>query len=119
MSLITKSLGIGPLLCSRYSLTLRSNHVTIQSHRKVLESNFTNNHIIRHASYFKAARVSQFSQPLIVEDVKQRSLKQDEVRIGIYCCGINSIDVSNCSGELEPKPALPFIPGYEVNLSFE
>jgi len=68
----------------------------------------------RHASYFKAARVTEFGKDLVIEEVKQKSLKDDEVRIGIYCCGINSIDVSNCSGELEPVPKLPFTPGYEV-----
>jgi NADPH2:quinone reductase len=51
---------------------------------------------------------------LVLRDVNRKPLKTNQVRIGVYCCGINSIDVSNCAGELEPRPALPFIPGYEV-----
>lgn len=56
----------------------------------------------------------EFSAPLVISDIKRRPLKPNEVRVGVYCCGINSIDVSNCYGELAPKPPLPFVPGYEV-----
>jgi len=64
---------------------------------------------------YKAAFVKEFNKPLVVEETKRKSLKKDEVRIGVYACGINSVDVSNINGELEPKPTLPFVPGFEVS----
>ena len=70
----------------------------------------------RFASTFRAAVVKDFGKPLVIEPVKSPKLASDEVRISVYCCGINSLDVSNVNGELEPKPKLPFIPGYEVRL---
>ncbi|CAG7835161.1 unnamed protein product [Allacma fusca] len=70
--------------------------------------------VARFASTFKAAVVTEFGSPLVIKDIKQTTLKANDVRIGVYCCGINSIDVGNISGEIEPKPKLPFVPGYEV-----
>ena len=68
----------------------------------------------RFASTYKAAVVNQFNEPLVLKDMKQRTLKANEVRIGVYCCGINSLDIDMWKGEVEPKPALPFVPGFEV-----
>lgn len=75
----------------------------------------SSNHVrYRFASTYKAALVNEFKQPLVIGEVKRKALKPEEVRIGVYACGINSVDVSNINGELEPKPSLPFIPGYEA-----
>ncbi len=112
MGLFTKALR--PFLSSGRSLSLVKYNALQMPRQSALVSSSGNFTFYRHASNFKAARVTAFGQPLEIQDVKQPKLKPDEVRIGVYCCGINSIDVSNCSGELEPQPGLPFIPGYEV-----
>jgi len=69
---------------------------------------------VRFASTFKAAIVKDFGKPLTIEAMKQKSLKKGQVRIGVYCCGINTIDKHNVLGEVEPKLILPFVPGFEV-----
>jgi hypothetical protein len=67
------------------------------------------------SSNYKAALVKEFGKPLVIEEVKRKSLKKNEVRIGVYCCGINTVDKYNVLGESEPNQlTLPFIPGFEV-----
>jgi len=69
---------------------------------------------VRHSSSFRAAVVKEFGKPLVIENQKRPSLKKDQVRIRVYSCGINSYDWHNAAGEVEPRPELPFVPGFEV-----
>lgn len=102
--------------CRSISSSSSSLFLNSQEQKPILSGRNTkfSNSAWRFVSTYKAARIKEFSTPLILEDLKRKPLKPDEVRIGVYCCGINSIDVSNCYGELTPKPSLPFVPGYEV-----
>lgn len=58
--------------------------------------------------------MKKVGEPLVVEELARKSLKKGEMRIRVYCCGINSIDQLTVSGELEPTTKLPIVPGYEV-----
>lgn len=70
---------------------------------------------IRYASSkYRAAVLKKVGEPLVVEELARKSLKKGEMRIRVYCCGINSIDQLTVSGELEPTTKLPIVPGYEV-----
>lgn len=74
-------------------------------------SNFAN---VRYASTYKAAVLKEIGQPLVIEDRPRRTLNKGEARIRVYCCGINSIDQLTVSGDMDPAPQLPVVPGYEV-----
>ncbi|ODM99367.1 Quinone oxidoreductase-like protein 2 [Orchesella cincta] len=69
---------------------------------------------VRYASSYKAAVLREAGTPLVIEELERKPLKKGEVRIGIYCCGINSIDQWNVIGGEGNKTKLPLVPGYEI-----
>lgn len=66
--------------------------------------------------HFKAAVLKDFEEKLELKEIKkQKKLKDQEVRIKVHSCAVNVSDVLMCFGKLEPKPKLPFVPGYEYS----
>ncbi|OXA64133.1 quinone oxidoreductase-like protein 2 homolog [Folsomia candida] len=82
--------------------------------KQLLPSGATSHQFVRQASKFRAALLKEFGKPLVIEEQKRPKLKKDQVRLRVYCCGINSVDFHNAAGSIEPKPELPFVPGFEV-----
>jgi hypothetical protein len=74
------------------------------------------NNKARYASTYRAAILKEHGEPLIIGELKRQSIKKGQMRIRVYCCGINSVDWHNVAGDIEPKPKLPFVPGFEVIL---
>jgi len=68
----------------------------------------------RNGSSYRAAVVKKFGEPLEIQKLDRPKLKPNDVRIDVYCCGINSVDQYNLLGESDPKVDLPFVPGFEV-----
>lgn len=64
--------------------------------------------------HFRAAVVKEFGKPLVIEEQKRIKLKKDQIRLRVYCCGINTLDFHNANGTNDPRPSLPFVPGFEV-----
>ncbi|XP_055631823.1 quinone oxidoreductase-like protein 2 homolog [Toxorhynchites rutilus septentrionalis] len=65
----------------------------------------------------KAAILREIGKPLVLENVKRiEKLKEDEVRIKVHYCSLNSTDVQIISGKHpDLQVSLPFIPGHEVS----
>ncbi|XP_058829482.1 quinone oxidoreductase-like protein 2 [Topomyia yanbarensis] len=65
----------------------------------------------------KAAVLREIGKPLVLENVKRiDQLKDNEVRIKVHYCSLNSTDVQIIAGKHpELNPPLPFIPGHEVS----
>ncbi|XP_038113234.1 quinone oxidoreductase-like protein 2 [Culex quinquefasciatus] len=73
--------------------------------------------ILRQSSN-KAVVLHEVGKPLVLEGVKRiEQLKDDEVRIKVHYCSLNSTDVQIIAGKCPPelKVPLPFIPGHEVS----
>ena len=65
----------------------------------------------------RAALCKEYGTPpkLIVDDVDAPSLREGQVRVDVYACGINFADVLIVQGKYQAKPQLPFVPGGEVS----
>ncbi len=105
MGLLTKS------LLRTVALLSRSQTTAFKAKSPTIPQFFS----IRYASSkYKAAVLKKVGEPLVVEELARKPLKKGEMRIRVYCCGINSIDQMTVSGQLEPTTKLPIVPGYEV-----
>ena len=62
----------------------------------------------------KAARVHQFGQPLVIEDVPVPVPDKGEILVKVMACGVCHTDLHAADGDWPVKPALPFTPGHEV-----
>ena len=62
----------------------------------------------------KAARVHQFGQPLVIEDVPVPLPDKGEILVKVMACGVCHTDLHAADGDWPVKPALPFTPGHEV-----
>jgi len=69
---------------------------------------------VRLASKYKAAVLKEFGKPLEITELERKALKKNEIRVGVYCCGINTVDKHNVFGDKGSKPEVPFVPGFEV-----
>nr|XP_029731350.1 quinone oxidoreductase-like protein 2 [Aedes albopictus] len=65
----------------------------------------------------RAAVLHEIGKPLVLETVKRiDQLKDDEVRIKVHYCSLNSTDVQIITGKHpELQVPLPFIPGHEIS----
>lgn len=65
----------------------------------------------------RAAVLHEIGKPLVLETVKRiEQLKDDEVRIKVHYCSLNSTDVQIITGKNpELNVPLPFIPGHEIS----
>lgn len=55
-----------------------------------------------------------FHQPLSLEEVDLPSLGPGDVLIDVAAAGVNFVDGLICTGQYQIKPALPYVPGFEV-----
>ncbi|XP_065093484.1 quinone oxidoreductase-like protein 2 homolog [Ochlerotatus camptorhynchus] len=65
----------------------------------------------------RAAVLHEIGKPVVLETVKRvDQLKDDEVRIKVHYCSLNSTDVQIITGKHpDLKVPLPFIPGHEIS----
>lgn len=63
-------------------------------------------------STYKAAVLKALKQPLVIEELKPKKLKKNEVRIKVKYCSVNSVDIESCNFD---GTKLPFIPGNEFS----
>ncbi|XP_066482151.1 quinone oxidoreductase-like protein 2 [Tiliqua scincoides] len=64
---------------------------------------------------YRAALCTELTKPLILRDIPSPSLKRDEVRVHVHCCGVNFADILACQGLYQEKHSLPFTPGMEFS----
>jgi NADPH2:quinone reductase len=63
----------------------------------------------------KAARVHEFGQGLVVDDVEEPTPGEDEVLFELRCAGVNPLDVWVTDGTVAGgSQSLPFVPGVEA-----
>ncbi|XP_076039930.1 quinone oxidoreductase-like protein 2 homolog [Oratosquilla oratoria] len=70
--------------------------------------------MVRWASTYKAAMLKGFGEPLVVTEVKQKKLKEGEVRVAVHSCGVNSSDLLMVENKYDRDMKLPFVPGFEI-----
>ncbi|MGZ2749835.1 NADPH:quinone oxidoreductase family protein [Burkholderia stagnalis] len=51
---------------------------------------------------------------LALRDVTPSPLAAGEVRVAVHACGVNFADTLIVEGRYQTKPALPFVPGFEI-----
>lgn len=61
----------------------------------------------------QAATVTQYSEPLIVEERPIPSPGPGEVLVRLEACGLCHTDIHAINGDWPVKPSLPFVPGHE------
>ncbi len=61
----------------------------------------------------KAAVVSSFGQPLVVEDREVPEPAAGQVLVRMETCGLCHTDIHAARGDWPVKPTLPFVPGHE------
>lgn len=66
---------------------------------------------IRFEGTYKAAVLKEALKDLSIAEQKRASLKEDEIRIQVHYCSVNSGDLIY----FNDKAKLPFIPGYEFS----
>lgn len=64
---------------------------------------------------YRAALCTELTKPLVLRDIPSPSLKPDEVRVRVHCCGVNFADILACQGFYQEKHPLPFTPGMEFS----
>ncbi|XP_017784372.1 PREDICTED: quinone oxidoreductase-like protein 2 [Nicrophorus vespilloides] len=79
--------------------------------KNLLTSNVIQRQAKRLASKYRAAILKKHGDSLVIEEVKQKSLKNNQVRINVAYCSVNSIDVKTFRDTATP---VPFVPGYEL-----
>ena len=62
----------------------------------------------------RAAVVYQKDQPLVIEEVTLRELREHEVLVKVKACGVCHSDLHAVDGDWTPPPVIPLIPGHEV-----
>jgi alcohol dehydrogenase, propanol-preferring len=62
---------------------------------------------------YTAAVVHEFSQPLVVEEVRARELGPGQIRVKVEACGLCHTDIHAAHGDWPVKPTPPFVPGHE------
>ncbi|KAI9564456.1 Quinone oxidoreductase-like protein 2-like protein [Daphnia sinensis] len=64
---------------------------------------------------YRAAVLHEIAKPLVIEDVTTTTkLKDLEIRIEVYTCGVNASDILICNGQYGIEQKMPFVPGFEV-----
>ncbi|XP_050080645.1 quinone oxidoreductase-like protein 2 homolog [Anopheles maculipalpis] len=78
-------------------------------------SKYSNHYVARNAH--RAAVLREAGKPVVLETVKKtEKLKNDEVRVKVHYCSLNSTDVKIITGKhAELNVPLPFIPGHEFS----
>lgn len=61
----------------------------------------------------KAAVVTEFGKPLVVQDIPIPSPGPDQVLVKMETCGVCHTDIHAAQGDWPAKPTLPLIPGHE------
>jgi len=62
----------------------------------------------------RAILCSDFNSPLTLEQVDDPIISADDIRVKVAASGVNFVDALIVSGKYQLKPALPYIPGFEV-----
>lgn len=61
----------------------------------------------------RAAVVTEFGAPLVVQDIAIPTPGPDQVLIKIEACGLCHTDIHAAKGDWPAKPTVPFVPGHE------
>lgn len=62
----------------------------------------------------KAARIHQYGEKLILEEVSRPVPEKDQLLIAIIASGVCHTDLHATAGDMPGNPKLPFIPGHEI-----
>ncbi|KAK0398297.1 hypothetical protein QR680_002518 [Steinernema hermaphroditum] len=63
---------------------------------------------------YRAAVLKATGENLVIEDLKSRSPRDDEIVVAVESAGFNYADINMIHGRYHLSPTLPFVPGYEL-----
>jgi alcohol dehydrogenase, propanol-preferring len=66
-----------------------------------------------HTGSYRAAVVTQFGEPLTIEEVPRLALEPGQIRVRIEATGLCHTDIHAAHGDWPVKPSPPFVPGHE------
>ncbi|TMS37877.1 hypothetical protein L596_004717 [Steinernema carpocapsae] len=63
---------------------------------------------------YRATVLKSTNEPLVLEDLKSKDPKDDEIVVSVESSGFNYADINMIHGKYHLRPVLPFVPGYEL-----
>ncbi|CAG0892507.1 unnamed protein product [Cyprideis torosa] len=72
---------------------------------------------VRLLSTYNAVVVSEFGKELTVQEQRRSKLGEDEIRVAVHNCALNSMDLLDVNGRGYDKKGIkpPFVPGFEIS----